>query len=47
VGKLFLFAALSYAVVSMKSISVEVVSMRNSEVNRGAFRQGIFVLSVL
>jgi len=38
VGKVFLFAALSYTVVSMKSVSVEVVSMRNSEVKRGAFR---------
>ena len=37
-GKVFLFAALSYAVVSMLSMSVEVVSMRNSEVKRGAFR---------
>jgi hypothetical protein len=38
VGNVFLFAALSYAVVSMKNTSVEVVSMRNSVVNRGAFR---------
>jgi hypothetical protein len=46
VGKMFLFAALSYAFVWMESILVEVVSMRNSEVKRGTFRQGIFVLSV-
>jgi hypothetical protein len=38
VGKMFLFAALSYTVVSMKGLSVEVVSMRNSEVKRCAFR---------
>jgi len=38
VGKVSLLAALSYAVVSMKSISLEVDSMRNSEVKRSAFR---------
>jgi hypothetical protein len=36
--QLFIFAVLSYAVVSMKNISVEVVSVGNSEVKKGAFR---------
>jgi hypothetical protein len=37
-GKGVLICSLVYAVVSMKIISVEVASMRNSEVKRGAFR---------